>query len=142
MRPCLLRSTQLAAALASVVLLVSCSAMNLLGCPTGLKRAGTAELFFGRNITGVEGVTDAAWQNFLDQEVTPRFPDGLSVFDADGQWRSPNGGITRERSKALLIVLPTEDGAREKIEAIRLAYKVKFYQDSVLVIYSNSCVGF
>ncbi len=27
------------------------------------------------------------WQQFVDRDVTPRFRDGLTVFDAHGQWQ-------------------------------------------------------
>ena len=68
---------------------------------------GTAQvqdtLYFG--MSKKDGVvTDAEWQAFVDEAITPRFPDGLTVFDARGQWRGADGAIGRERSKALLIV--------------------------------------
>src|ERR1700736_471455 len=34
-----------------------------------------------------KGVPEAAWRDFLDHEVTPRFPSGLSVVDVYGQWQ-------------------------------------------------------
>ena len=37
---------------------------------------------------------------FLDDEVTPRFPDGLSVLDVAGQYRDPSGRIVRETQQA------------------------------------------
>src|SRR5688500_17329335 len=43
-------------------------------------------LYFGlARPSGV--VSDANWQSFLRDEITPRFPDGLTVWEADGQWR-------------------------------------------------------
>src|SRR5689334_13609346 len=39
-----------------------------------------------------QGVSESDWRTFLDREVTPRFPSGLSVVDLYGQWRSSNGG--------------------------------------------------
>ncbi len=34
-----------------------------------------------------QGISEARWREFLDREVTPRFPDGLSVADVYGQWQ-------------------------------------------------------
>ncbi len=41
--------------------------------------------------------------DFLAKEVTPRFPDGLSLFSGYGQWRNPEGRILKEMSRLLLI---------------------------------------
>src|SRR5207249_10473624 len=52
-------------------------------------------------------VGEGQWQAFLSKEVTPRFPDGLTVWEADRQWRRPrrpDRRISRERAKALLPV--------------------------------------
>src|ERR1041384_5882132 len=49
-------------------------------------------------------ISEAEWQNFLRDEVTPRFPDGLTVLEADGQYRRSDGSIQRERSKVLAIL--------------------------------------
>src|ERR1051325_3586741 len=68
-------------------------------CAVGLHKAYTAELFFGRNIGDSFGVDDAAWQDFLAREVTPRFPDGLSVFDVYRQYRGQGGAFVREPTK-------------------------------------------
>ena len=70
-------------------------------CPPGLHRALTAELFFGRRIQAHGEVSDADWGQFVDAEVTPRFPDGLSVNDVYGQWRELKGSFVHEQSKAL-----------------------------------------
>lgn len=70
-------------------------------------RTGAAEdvvveqLFFGRNMPGGQVVSDSAWINFLSEVVTPRFPDGLTVFQAAGQWRGADGKIEREASFVL-----------------------------------------
>src|SRR5258707_8051902 len=50
------------------------------------------ELMFGRSIAGHLRVGEAAWSRFLAREITPRFPDGLTVLDAAGQWPGPRRG--------------------------------------------------
>src|SRR5690242_8475365 len=48
-------------------------------------------------------VSELEWQLFVRDEVTPRFPAGLTVWDAEGQWQS-QGAIGHERTKVLLLV--------------------------------------
>jgi hypothetical protein len=47
------------------------------------------QLYFGLGPADApeKGVSEAAWREFLDHEVTPRFPSGLSVMDVYGQWQ-------------------------------------------------------
>lgn len=139
-----MRSAALAIAL--VLPLAGCMSFNMVadadGCPGGLRPVTTAELVFGRNIGAAAGVSDADWQAFLDAEVTPRFPDGLTVTDAAGQWRGVNGVVVAEPSKTLLLVLKGDPDERARIDAIRAAYKARFQQESVLLIERPACVGF
>ena len=133
------------AVLAATLALTGCVSVDVdraLTCRGDLKPATTAELVFGRNIGDAPGVSDADWKDFVDQEVTPRFPDGLTVLDAAGQWRGTGEGITREASKVLLLVLTGAAGEHDKIEAVRSAYRTRFRQESVLLIERPACVGF
>jgi len=101
------------------------------------------ELMFGRNIVGHRRVGEAAWWRFLVREITPRFPDGLTVLDAAGQWREPDGGrVVRERSKMVIIVTADDAAARGGIAAIVAAYKQRFRQRSVGVISRSVCAAF
>ena len=76
-------------------------------CSAPLKPQQVAELLLGRKIGDRIGVSEAAWQRFVDREITPRFPDGLTVYDARGQYRdSERSRIVREPSKVVMIVLP------------------------------------
>jgi hypothetical protein len=99
-----------------------------------------AELLFGRDKTGG---SETAWSRFVAREMTPRFPDGLTVTDAVGQWRDPaNRAILRERSKRVEIVLPGGDDDEARLDAIVKAYKREFRQHSVGVIVRPACVAF
>src|SRR5260370_39603902 len=101
------------------------------------------ELMFGRNVAGPLRVGEAAWSRFLAREITPRFPDGLPVLDAAGQWRSPAGGrVVHEPSKMVIIVAADEAPVRERIAAIVAAYKQRFRQRSVGVISRSVCAAF
>src|SRR5580658_3480375 len=66
-------------------------------CVEPMQPMQRVEMIFGRNIGGKLGVGEAAWSRFLRDEVTARFPNGLSVIDAAGQW-SDSGRVMREPS--------------------------------------------
>lgn len=103
------------------------------------------ELFMGRNADGRLRVRDADWTLFLTQEVTPRFPDGMSIQDAYGQWRDSahHGQIIHEPAKVIRILLPGDGSAQmDRIQAISRAYKERFAQQSVLRVSTDVCARF
>jgi hypothetical protein len=87
---------------------------------------------------------ESRWAAFLDREVTPRFPDGLTVVDVYGQWRSPKPGspVLRERSRLLVILHPATPEASVKIEAIRAAWKQPAGEESVMRVSQPAEVQF
>ena len=88
-------------------------------------------------------VTESGWRDFLDKEVTPRFPDGLSVFDCYGQWQGKTmSRPERLRSKVLVIDYPDTPANRAKIEAIRTAWKKRTGDQSVLNVTQPAEVSF
>ena len=95
------------------------------------------ELLLGRG-----KASEARWKRFLAREVTPRFPDGLTVYETTGQWRDPaTKAITREKSRVLRIIVAA-DIAREKIDAVAAAYRTQFAQKSVGIVIRPACVSF
>ena len=115
---------------------------NAATCPSGTELFAEYRLFFGRSQGGVEVVSEDAWRAFLAEEVTPRFPDGLSVLDAAGQWREGSGTIVRERTKLLLVLAPPGEDAMRRTDEIADAYKRAFGQSSVLRVVTEACVSF
>jgi hypothetical protein len=111
-------------------------------CPAGQEARRTAQLFFGRNVGDKPAVSEADFHRFMDEDVTPRFPDGLTVMDGGGQWRGEENRLIREASKVVLIVLPRGREAQAKVEAVRNAYKARFHQEAVLLITQAACVSF
>jgi hypothetical protein len=101
--------------------------------PSSLDFART-ELFFGTARPDGTAVTDAEFDLFVDRVVTPRFPDGLTVVEADGQFRLASGDIIKEKSFVLILLYPVEDfrESSRKINRIRELYKERFDQESVL----------
>jgi hypothetical protein len=97
-------------------------------------------LFFG--LSKPKGsVSELEWQLFLRDEVTPRFPDGLTAWDARGQWRAPAGSLEHEQSKVLLLVHPDTPTARQSIQQVIAAYRKAFEQQAVLWETARVCVA-
>jgi len=90
-----------------------------------------------------QGISEAGWRDFLDKEVTPRFPAGLSVLDVYGQWQSKGSPAPeRLRSKLLVIDHPDTPEDRAKIDAIRSAWKQRTGDQSVLMVNEPADVSF
>jgi hypothetical protein len=102
--------------------------------PKGTAPFLRTELYFGTNKSDGSVVTPEQFQDFVNEKITPRFPDGLTLLTGVGQFKGSNGLIQRERSVVLILLYPvdTARSSGEKIEAIRNDYKTKFMQESVL----------
>ena len=89
------------------------------------------------------GVTESAWRDFLDQQVSPRFPSGFSVVDVYGQWQSRGTHrIERIRTKLLLIDYPATPENLARVDAIRAAWKQRAGDQSVLRVTQPADVSF
>jgi len=112
-------------------------------CASGDTAMRRSVLYFGAAIPNSSDTVDATeWQAFLDREVTPRFPDGLTWFDARGQWRGHDGQVIGEASRVLVLLHGDDAAATASVEAIRNAYKQTFAQEAVMVEREPSCVAF
>jgi hypothetical protein len=123
-----------------VLAALSCPApaQPALQCSGAQKPWVVAELLFGRS-----RVSGASWRRFLANEITPRFPDGLTVIDARGQWRPPGTSqISRERSTVVMIAMPPGADNDARLQQIVGAYKSRFKQQSVGLIVRPACVSF
>jgi hypothetical protein len=134
---------RVAAGLVLVLALAGGADAQLLDCLGGQRPNQVAELMFGRNIGGRLGVNEADWNRFVDREITSRFPNGLTMFNAAGQWRDEaTNKIVREPSKLVQIVLPGQVGDIARLNEIVAAYKTRFKQHSVVMIVRPACVSF
>ena len=113
-----------------------------LSCPSSARAMTRLEIVFGTSRSRGRPVTDEEWIKFLDIEVTPRFPDGLTVLKGPGQWRSNDGRLSKEQSNIVIVWHRPTVRSDADIEVIRSAYKTKFDQESVMRVESASCVSF
>jgi hypothetical protein len=88
-------------------------------------------------------VSEELWSDFVAKEITPRFPEGLTIDDAVGQWRDlATNKIVREPTKDVQLIVPEGPDVKEKIDAIVAAYKQRFQQLAVGVVMRPACVSF
>jgi hypothetical protein len=87
-------------------------------------------------------ITEKQWKIFLRDEVTVRFPQGFTTWEAKGQWLVADGRISRERSKVLLLVHPDTSLVRDLITSLIASYKRQFQQESVLWETTGVCAAF
>src|SRR5690606_20413492 len=83
----------------------ACSAVRLQLCASGQQAAVQELLYFGAEKPSGR-VTPEDWAQFLRETVTPRFPQGLTAWQASGQWLSASAGIIQEPSYVLSLVHP------------------------------------
>jgi hypothetical protein len=131
------------AVLAACAALASCAPPPAACLLPGQKPMLMIDLFFGRDIEGRGPVTDAEWADFTRTDITPRFPDGFSVFDAHGQWLNPQTNrIGAEASKMVRIEAMQAPGTAAKIAAVANAYRTQFHQSAVGISTAPVCAAF
>jgi hypothetical protein len=107
------------------------------------QRMLVAELFFGRRIRGGGFVSEGQWTQFVNDVITPNFPDGYTVFDGTGGWRDAGIDRTvRDPTKILLVAAKRSPDLADRLGAVMDAYKTRFHQQSVGIITRDSCAAF
>jgi hypothetical protein len=112
------------------------------GCAGGDTNMVRDVLYFGRNRPDGGVVSDAEWRGFLDEVVTPRFPAGLTVVQAMGQWKGERGAVEQERSEIVTLLHDGSGPARQAVEELATEYKRRFRQEAVLRERMATCARF
>ncbi len=127
-------------------LLLGCAVIALAGCTRAMAtsaapfpdtrkevRSWVADrLVFGLAIPGGGAVSDSAWTAFFREIVTPRFPSGLTIWRAEGQWLDPHGVLVDEPVVVVEVFHAPDTPPDSVFEAIARTYRVRFKQDAVL----------
>jgi hypothetical protein len=135
------RCLLLPALLSLAVLTPACGGQEEAACDTGSQMSRT-ELLFGLDRENGVPVSEAEWQDFLDTSVTPLFKDGLTVYDADGQYLMSSGMLVKENSKVMILLHDGSSQRSRDIDSVRGAYTQRFQQEAVLRIDTTACVAF
>src|SRR5687768_11458104 len=112
--------------IAAVVLALSLSA-----CASMAPRVEPAvlseRLFFGLSIPGGGKVSQEELDAFVAEVVEPRFPQGFTMWRAQGHWR---GGS--EETMVLEILHPLDERLARAVGEIADEYRRRFKQEAVL----------
>jgi hypothetical protein len=112
-------------------------------CRAGETQMQRSTLYFGAAYPHANDfVNDGEWLGFLADTVTPRFPDGLTWFNANGQWRGANGNMIGEHSRVIVLMHADTAEIHTAISEIRSTYKSRFEQESTLHERAMVCVSF
>ena len=127
-----------------LLLAMGCAAAGQPDCPEGMDGFIELKVYFGREQGDGSVVSEAEWQDFLAETVTPQFPDGLTVFDAKGQWfDASQGRLYQESTKVLNVLAPADasDAALASARRISDAYKERFNQQAVFHTARPACAA-
>ena len=129
-----LSASVIAAAALCLLFTVGCAVGGDFECPDGMDTFIELNVYFGQEKGDGGTVSEEAWQTFLADTVTPRFPDGLTVLEARGQWLDTDEGrLYRESTKVLNVLVPAgaSDASMAAIREISDIYKARFEQQAV-----------
>jgi hypothetical protein len=129
-----------AAAVVSLAL-AGCASLHRPACATGEQSFVQESIYFG-TAKPSGSVSPEEWTGFLRDVVTPRFPQGLTVWPASGQWRGADGQVLREASFVLNILHPDDATSERGIREIVADYKIRFQQEAVLRVKAPACATF
>ncbi len=113
---------------ASIVL-----ALLLTACATTVPQATSQHpvlvdrLFCGLEIPGGGMVSEAELQQFFDEVVVPKFPDGFTVYRAEGVFQRDH-----EPSVIIEIIHDPDQRISRDVEEIAQEYRRRFRQTAVL----------
>lgn len=128
-------------ATALALALSGCTSLHRHTCDDDQQPFVQESLYFG-TIQPSGSVTPEEWADFLRNIVTPRFPQGLTVWPASGQWRGADGRVVREASFVLNILHENDAASEQHIREIVAEYKTMFRQEAVLRVRAPACASF
>jgi hypothetical protein len=99
-------------------------------------------LAFGTKKAHGGTVTSKDWETFLKTVITPLFPNGLTTWEAKGQWQEKDGSISHEKSEMLLLIHKDRLQDNQSIQRIIDLYKSQFDQESVMWVRNKVLVSF
>ena len=94
-------------------------------------------LYCGLSIPGGGEVTDADVEKFVDEVVTPRFPEGFTMWTATGSWKG-------EEEKTLVLEFLHPYGRRfdDNVREIADEYRRRFRQEAVMRVTAPALMEF
>ena len=124
--------------LAAALGVAGCSSLAPRECDAGAQPVIQDALYFGTATPG-GSIADSEFDAFVSGTITPRFPQGLTTWNASGQWQGKDGRIVREASHVLLLVHADDARSERAVLEIISAYKSQFQQEAVLRVKTAGC---
>jgi len=90
------------------------------------------EIFCGLDRPGGGKVSDAEFADFLNTEVTPRFPAGLTVYDTYGQMQKSDKSIVHQETGVILLVHENTKAMNDAAGQVVSAYRSRFGNPQVM----------
>jgi hypothetical protein len=128
-------------ALGLALLLAGCAANPQQSCAPGEQAAVLDQLYLGTGRPHGPDVSAAEWAAFVSAEIAPRFPQGFSLQEAQGQWRNADGSVAHELSHLLMVVHPDDAASAQAMRDIAEHYKQRFNQEAVLRLRAAACMS-
>ena len=125
----------------STALLAACAANPAPLCAPDQQAAIQDTLYFGTGRPHGPDVTPQEWTGFVNAEIAPRFPQGFSLLEAQGQWRNADGSTAHEQTHVLQLVHPADAQSDHAVAEIADRYKTQFQQEAVLRLRSAACMS-
>ena len=76
-------------------------------------------------------VSDSAWDAFIREVVTPRFPQGFAWFRTEGQWQYSDGKIVKEPGRIIELIHVPDPATEAKVVEIAEYFVKRFDQEAV-----------
>jgi hypothetical protein len=100
-------------------------------------------LYLGLSVAGRGPVGEQEWRDFRDRVVTPALPDGYTVLDGQGAWRSPRSRSTiSEATKILVVALPDTRQSLNAVNLVRSSWQHRFHQQVAGMTVQSGCGSF
>jgi hypothetical protein len=136
-----LTSVAMSSVALSSLSLTACGTLRTGHCAPNEQIVVNETLYFGTAMPdGV--VSPEQWTEFVNNVVTPRFPQGLTMWQASGQWRSAQGEQIWESSHVLTVDHPDDARSDAAVREIMHSYKTQYHQEAVLRVRALSCASF
>ncbi len=126
-----LRSVAPLCLLLGFILLTGCTCPSLSLTQSSGQQWQESRLYFGLSLAD-GAVSSEQFDEFVDREITPLFPAGLTVLHATGQWQTDTAEIIKESSRVVVILHPPSVQTDDHLRQISRRYAAEFDQDSVL----------
>ena len=110
-------------------------------CLPGERHAIMESIYFG-TATPRGVVSPDEWAAFVNDTVTPAFPEGLTSWQASGQWRKQNASIEHKDSHILQLIHEGNAVKNTAIQRLISIYKQRFEQEAVMRVRSGACLSF